>query len=44
MFAPSSKIVDTAIKSVKREGVITIGTFVNITNFNAAEEKIYMVY
>lgn len=39
VFAPSSRIVDTAIKSVKRGGTITIGTFVNIPNFNAAEEK-----
>ena len=39
VFAPSRRIVDTAIKSVKRGGSITIGTFVNIPDFNVAEEK-----
>ena len=33
------KFVDTAIKYVKRVSIITISTFVNSPNFNAAEEK-----
>ncbi len=39
VFAPSEKVTDTAIASVKKGGLIVIGTFGNIPNFNVTEEK-----
>jgi len=39
VFAPSENVTDTAIKSVKKGGIVVIGTFGNIPNFDVTEEK-----
>ena len=39
VFAPSLKVTDTAIKAVKKGGLIVIGTFGDIPNFDVTEEK-----
>lgn len=39
VFAPSENVTDAAIKSVKKGGMIVIGTFGNIPNFDVTEEK-----
>lgn len=39
VFAPSEMVTDTAIASVKKGGLIVIGTFGDIPNFNVTEEK-----
>jgi propanol-preferring alcohol dehydrogenase len=40
VFAPSDKVIDTAIKSVKKGGVIVLGVLGNVANFPTFEEKI----
>lgn len=40
VFAPSDKVIDTAIKSVKKGGVIVLGVLGNVVNFPTFEEKI----
>jgi propanol-preferring alcohol dehydrogenase len=40
VFAPSDKVIDTAIRSVKKGGTIVLGVLGNITNFPTFEEKI----
>lgn len=39
VFAPSESVTDTAIKSVKKGGLVVIGTFGNIPNFDVTQEK-----
>ncbi len=39
VFAPADIVTDTAIKSVKKGGLVVIGTVGNIPNFVAFEEK-----
>ena len=40
VFAPSDKVIDTAIRSVKKGGVVVLGVLGNIANFPTFEEKI----
>jgi propanol-preferring alcohol dehydrogenase len=40
VFAPSDKVINTAIRSVKRGGVIVLGVHGNVANFPTFEEKI----
>jgi propanol-preferring alcohol dehydrogenase len=40
VFAPSEEVIGTAIKSVKKGGIIVIGVAGNIPHFSFAEEKI----
>jgi propanol-preferring alcohol dehydrogenase len=39
VFAPSESVTDSAIKSVKKGGLVVVGTFGNIPNFDVAQEK-----
>lgn len=39
VFAPSEVVVDTAISSVKKGGIIVLGVLVNIPNFDVFAEK-----
>ncbi|MGQ0771738.1 MAG: alcohol dehydrogenase catalytic domain-containing protein [Nitrososphaerota archaeon] len=39
VFAPSESVVDTAINSVKKGGIIVLGVLVNIPNFDVFAEK-----
>ncbi|MGI0082158.1 MAG: alcohol dehydrogenase catalytic domain-containing protein [Nitrosopumilaceae archaeon] len=39
VLAPSESVVDIAIKSVKKGGIVVLAVFVDIPNFFAAEEK-----
>ena len=38
-FAPVEQVTDTAIKSIKKGGIVVIATVGNIPNFLAFEEK-----
>jgi propanol-preferring alcohol dehydrogenase len=40
VFAPSDKVIDAAIKSVKKGGIVVLGVLGNVTNFPTFEEKI----
>jgi propanol-preferring alcohol dehydrogenase len=40
VFAPSEEVIGTAIKSVKKGGIIVVGVAGNIPYFSFAEEKI----
>ena len=40
VFAPSDKVIDAAIRSVKKGGVIVLGVLGNVANFPTFEEKI----
>ncbi len=40
VFAPSEHAIDTAVKSVKKGGIVVVGVFGNIPNFFFYEEKI----
>jgi propanol-preferring alcohol dehydrogenase len=40
VFAPSDKVIDTAIRSVKKGGVIVLGVLGNVVDFPTFEEKI----
>ena len=40
VFAPSDKVIDTAIRSVKKGGIIVLGVLGNVFNFPTFEEKI----
>jgi alcohol dehydrogenase, propanol-preferring len=40
VFAPSDKVIDSAIKSVKKGGIVVLGVRGNVTNFPTFEEKI----
>src|SRR5918999_774739 len=40
VFAPSDKVIDAAIKSVKKGGIVVLGVRGNIANFPTFEEKI----
>ena len=40
VFAPSDKVIETAIRSVKNGGIIVLGVRGNISNFPTFEEKI----
>jgi propanol-preferring alcohol dehydrogenase len=40
VFAPSDKVIDTAIRSVKKGGVVVLGVLGNVANFPTFEEKI----
>ena len=40
VFAPSDKVIDTAIRSVKKGGTVVLGVLGNIANFPTFEEKI----
>lgn len=40
VFAPSDKVIDTAIRSVKKGGIIVLGVLGNVANFPTFEEKI----
>jgi propanol-preferring alcohol dehydrogenase len=40
VFAPSNKAIDSAIKSVKKGGVVVLGVLGNVTGFPTFEEKI----
>jgi propanol-preferring alcohol dehydrogenase len=40
VFAPSDKVIDAAIKSVKKGGTVVLGVLGNIANFPTFEEKI----
>jgi len=40
VFAPSDKVIDTAIRSVKKGGIIVLGVLGNVVNFPTFEEKI----
>jgi propanol-preferring alcohol dehydrogenase len=39
VFAPSSSVVDTAINSVKKGGIIVLGVLANIPSFDVFTEK-----
>lgn len=39
VFAPSESVVDTAINSVKKGGMVVLGVLVNIPNFDVFAEK-----
>lgn len=39
VFAPSESVTDTAIKAVKKGGLIVVGTFGDIPNFDVTQEK-----
>jgi propanol-preferring alcohol dehydrogenase len=39
VFAPSESVTDVAIKSVKKGGLVVVGTFGNIPNFDVTQEK-----
>lgn len=39
VFAPSEAVTDAAIKSVKKGGLIVVGTFGEIPNFDVTQEK-----
>lgn len=39
VFAPSEKVTDVAIKSVKKGGLVVIATFGDIPNFDVTQEK-----
>lgn len=40
VFAPSDRVIDSAIKSVKKGGTVVLGVLGNVTNFPTFEEKI----
>jgi alcohol dehydrogenase, propanol-preferring len=40
VFAPSDKVIETAIRSVKNGGIVVLGVRGNISNFPTFEEKI----
>jgi alcohol dehydrogenase, propanol-preferring len=40
VFAPSDKVIDTSIRSVKKGGIVVLGVRGNISNFPTFEEKI----
>jgi propanol-preferring alcohol dehydrogenase len=40
VFAPSDRVIDAAIRSVKKGGVIVLGVLGNVANFPTFEEKI----
>jgi len=40
VFAPSDKVIDTAIRSVKKGGIVVLGVLGNVANFPTFEEKI----
>ena len=40
VFAPSDKVIDAAIRSVKKGGTVVLGVLGNVTNFPTFEEKI----
>jgi alcohol dehydrogenase, propanol-preferring len=40
VFAPSDKVIDSAIKSVKKGGVVVLAVLGNVTDFPTFEEKI----
>jgi propanol-preferring alcohol dehydrogenase len=40
VFAPSDKVIDTAIRSVKKGGTVVLGVLGNVANFPTFEEKI----
>lgn len=40
VFAPSDKVIDTAIKSVKKGGTVVLGVLGNVADFPTFEEKI----
>jgi propanol-preferring alcohol dehydrogenase len=40
VFAPSDKVIDAAIRSVKKGGIIVLGVLGNVVNFPTFEEKI----
>lgn len=40
VLAPSDKVIDTAIKSVKKGGIVVLGVLGNIADFPTFEEKI----
>ena len=39
VFAPSESVTDAAINSVKKGGLVVVGTFGNIPNFDVTQEK-----
>lgn len=40
VFAPSDRVIDTAIRSVKKGGVVVLGVLGNVADFPTFEEKI----
>ena len=40
VFAPSDRVIDTAIKSVKKGGTVVLGVLGNVSDFPTFEEKI----
>ena len=40
VFAPSDKVIDSAIRSVKKGGIVVLGVRGNVANFPTFEEKI----
>jgi len=40
VFAPSDKVIDAAIRSVKKGGIVVLGVLGNVSNFPTFEEKI----
>jgi alcohol dehydrogenase, propanol-preferring len=40
VFAPSDKVIDTAIRSVKKGGIVVLGVLGSVANFPTFEEKI----
>ena len=40
VFAPSDKVIETAISSVKKGGIVVLGVRGNVPNFPTFEEKI----
>lgn len=40
VFAPSDKVIDTAIRSTKKGGIVVLGVRGNVSNFPTFEEKI----
>ena len=40
VFAPSDKVIDAAIRSVKKGGIVVLGVRGNVINFPTFEEKI----
>jgi alcohol dehydrogenase, propanol-preferring len=40
VFAPSDRVIDTAIRSVKKGGTVVLGVLGNVTNFPTFEEKV----
>jgi alcohol dehydrogenase, propanol-preferring len=40
VFAPSDNVIDTAIRSIKKGGIVVLGVLGNVANFPSFEEKI----